>query len=58
VPVNAGGAEALLDLFTALPGLRTEALLAAMARTNGPVVTLWQSPNVVAFPRAEQRRLH
>lgn len=57
VPVDARGAEALLDLFTALPGLRTEALLAALARTEGPVVTLWASPNVVAFPRPERRRL-
>ena len=58
VPVTAAGAEALLDLFTALPGLRTEALLAALSREGGPRVTLWASPNVVAFPRAERRRLN
>lgn len=59
VPVDAQGAEALLDLFTALPGLRIEALLAALARREGPAVTLWSSPNVVAFPRPpERRRLH
>lgn len=58
VPVTAGGAEALLDLFTALPGLRAEALIAALSRGEGPVVTLWRSPNVIAFPRGERRRLH
>lgn len=57
VPVNAERAEALLDLFTALPGLRTEAMLAALERTGGGTVTLWQAPNVVAFPRPEGRRL-
>ena len=58
VPVTAEGAEALLDLFTALPGLRTEALIAALAREEGPPVMLWQSPNVIAFPRQERQRLH
>ena len=58
VPVTAKGGEALLDLFTALPGLRTEALLAALDRTEGPRVVLWQSPNVIAFPRPERRTLH
>lgn len=58
IPVTAHGAEALLDLFTALPGLRTEALLSALSRTEGPPVTLWQSPNVIAFPGPQRRRLH
>ena len=58
VPVTAAGAEALLDLFTALPGLRTEALLAALSRTEGPPVTLWASPNVVAFPGPQRRRIN
>ena len=58
VPVTAEGAEALLDFFAALPGLRAEALIAALSREEGPVVTLWQSPNVIAFPRTERRRLH
>lgn len=55
VPVTAGGAEALLGLFTALPGLRAEALLVALGRTGGPVVTLWRSPNLVAFPGGTRR---
>lgn len=57
VPVTAQGADALLDLFTALPGLRTEALLAALDRTEGPKVALWHSPDVIAFPGPERRRL-
>lgn len=58
LPVSAQGAEALLDAFTALPGLRTEALLAALSRTEGPVATVWQSPNVIAFPGPQRRRLN
>ena len=59
VPVTATGAEALLDLFTALPGLRVETLIAALDRPRGPPVTLWMLPNVVAFPASgSRRRLH
>ncbi len=58
VPVNAEGADALLDFFAALPGLRTETLLAALARTEGGPVTVWSTPKVVAFPGPERRRLH
>jgi hypothetical protein len=58
VPVNAEGAEALLDLFTALPGLHTEALLGALEASGDDRVVLWTAPNVVAFPRSERRRLH
>ncbi len=58
IPVSAQGAEALLDLFTALPGLRTEALLSALSLTEGPVVAVWQSPNVIAFPGPQRRRLN
>ena len=58
VPVTAQGAEALLDAFTALPGLRTEALLAALSRIEGPPTILWQAPNVIAFPGPQRRRLH
>ncbi len=58
VPVNADGAEALLDLFTALPGLRTEGLLAALEGAAQGRSVLWTAPNVLAFPRSERRRLH
>ena len=50
LPVNAQGAEALFDLFAALPGFPTEAMLQALNRTEGPVVTLWRAPNVVVLP--------
>lgn len=58
VPVNATGAEALLDLFASLPGFPTEAMLSALGRTEGPPVTLWRAPNVVVLPPPGQRRLH
>ena len=58
VPVNAQGAEALFDLFAALPGFPTEAMLQALNRTEGPPVTLWRVPNVIVLPPREQRRLH
>ncbi|MBP1807213.1 hypothetical protein [Rubellimicrobium aerolatum] len=59
VPVTARGAEGLLDLFAALPGLRTEAMLAALAREGGGRVTLWQAGNVVRLTRrGEGRRLN
>lgn len=56
VPANAEGAEGLLDLFSALPGLRAEALVAAVG-TREPVV-VWQKANVLAFPGAERGRLN
>ena len=58
VPANAEGAEALLDLFAALPGFPTETMLQALSRTEGPPVTLWRVPNVIVLPPREQRRLH
>jgi hypothetical protein len=58
VPVNAKGAEALFDLFAALPGFPTETMLQALNRTKGPPVTLWRVPNVIVLPPREQRRLH
>ena len=58
VPVNAQGAEALFDLFAALPGLPTETMLATLQRTEGPPVTLWRAPNVILLPPRGQHRLH
>ncbi|HVG48174.1 MAG TPA: hypothetical protein VM899_08585 [Rubellimicrobium sp.] len=58
VPVTAQGAEALFDLFAALPGLPTETMLATLQRTSGPPVTLWRAPNVILLPPQGQRRLH
>ena len=58
VPVTAQGAEALFDLFAALPGFSTETMLQALKGTEGPVVTLWRAPNVIVLPAPGQRRLH
>lgn len=42
IPVNAEGAEALFDAFAALPGLRTERMLAELnGRARHPVV-IWE----------------
>lgn len=57
IPADAEGAEALFDAFAALPGLKVEPMLAALARPEGPPVAVWQAPNVVAFPAREKRRL-
>ena len=42
IPLNSEGAEALFDAFAALPGLRTEQMLAAMRARGGGPVTLWR----------------
>lgn len=44
IPVDAEGADALFDVFTRLPGLRTEALLAALKQRHGQKFVLWQRP--------------
>ena len=41
IPVTAEGAEALFDLFAALPGIRTEQMLAVLSRTPDARVTIW-----------------
>lgn len=59
IPVDAEGAGALFDLFAALPGLRTEAMLAALARRGGPPVALWRAgPGGQAQALPGPRRLH
>ncbi len=49
IPVNAAGAEALFDVFAALPGIQTERMLDVLSRTPDARVTVWEAP---------QRRLH
>ena len=44
IPLDAEGAEALFDAFAALPGLRTEHMLARMRRPARAPETLWQRP--------------
>lgn len=53
IPVNAEGADALFDAFTALAGLRTDAMLTVLRRTPDARVTLWE-----ATPRRDRPRLH
>ncbi len=49
IPVNAEGADALFDVFAALPGIRTELMLETLSRAPDKPVTIWSS---------ERRRLH
>lgn len=43
IPVDAAGAEALFDVFAALPGIRTGRMLEALNTNTGTVVEVWQS---------------
>lgn len=54
IPVNAEGSEALFDVFAALPGIRTERMLAELQ--NGPThpVVIWSRGSL----RPEHQRLH
>ncbi|MBC7164111.1 MAG: hypothetical protein H5U15_03825 [Roseovarius sp.] len=52
VPLDAEGAETLFDVFAALPGLRTEQMLARMRRPGPVPETLWQRhPRPTSRPR-------
>lgn len=42
IPVDAAGAEALFDAFAALPGLRTERMLAELADDKTLSVVIWE----------------
>lgn len=50
IPVNAAGAEALFDVFAALPGIRTERMLDLLKNSPKAQVLIWQ--------KAVQGRLH
>lgn len=41
IPVNAEGAEALFDIFAALPGIKTEKMLTVLRHTPDARVTVW-----------------
>ena len=51
VPVTALGADALLDLFAALPGLRTGRMLAELEGGGEAVVAIWERPEEAAARR-------
>ena len=42
IPVNASGSEALFDAFAALPGLKTERMLAEMQTGLPQAVVIWE----------------
>lgn len=44
IPVDAAGADALFDAFAALPGLRTEHMLAQLQNTPATAVIIWERP--------------
>jgi hypothetical protein len=54
IPLDAEGAEALFDVFAALPGLRTGHVLARMRQPGPAPETLWQRP----ARRTPHPRLH
>lgn len=54
IPVNAKGAEALFDVFAALPGLRTESMLAELGGRAVHPVVIWERH----ASRPAQLRLH
>ncbi|MDX8354242.1 hypothetical protein [Cognatiyoonia sp. IB215182] len=41
IPINAKGAESLFDVFSALPGIKTEAVLDVLSHTPDVRVTVW-----------------
>lgn len=44
IPTNALGVEALFDVFTALPGMKTEFMLSVLKRTRPAQMTVWMAP--------------
>ncbi|WP_127114760.1 hypothetical protein [Shimia sediminis] len=44
IPVNAEGTDALFDAFAALPGIRTEHMLAQLAKKPDHPVVIWSKP--------------
>lgn len=47
IPVNAKGAEDLFDVFSALPGMRTDAVLHVLSHTPDARTTIWERPPAV-----------
>ncbi|WP_210093368.1 hypothetical protein [Ruegeria sp. HKCCSP346] len=54
IPVNAEGAEALFDVFSALPGLKTEHMLAELNGESAHPVVIWERTS----SRPPHLRLH
>lgn len=49
IPVDASGAEALFDVFTRLPGLKTEKVLRVMAHPPASKTVLWTRSSAPAI---------
>lgn len=45
IPTDAMGVEALFDVFTALPGMKTEYMLSVLERTPYAQMTVWMAPD-------------
>lgn len=54
IPVNAEGADALFDVFSALPGLKTERMLAELHGGSVHPVVIWERRSM----RNAHQRLH
>ena len=54
IPLTARGADQLFDVFSTLPGIRTEHMLRQMQERAGHIVVIWRAESV----RAAARRLH
>jgi hypothetical protein len=52
IPVDAEGADRLFDLFAALPGIRTERMLGALAALPAGRLRIWrrEGPDLPALP--------
>ncbi|MFX0542028.1 hypothetical protein ACEWPM_009890 [Roseovarius sp. S4756] len=48
IPLTASGADALFDVFAALPGMKTERMLAEMRRKDAGRTLLWRRPGTAA----------
>ena len=54
IPVNAEGADALLDVFSTLPSIRTERMLAELQGGSDHPVVIWERTPL----RPKHQRLH
>lgn len=54
IPVNAEGADVLFDVFAALPGIRTERMLAELRGRAAHPVVIWERHGT----RRDHQRLH
>ena len=51
IPTNAAGADALFDVFAALPGMKTEYMLSVLEGTAPAQLTVWMAPDHKPYTR-------